>query len=212
MKRFSKILFLLILLSIIRLSQSCKVDDFTYNSNTIEFKYNKIKIQNIDNSGIYSRYLSTDTMYNGAVTFKISVMDSTNKFTSAKPYASFGFSTLTAKTENEPPTMPYKPKYKIQKLNIITMESISQSLPANTDITNHFVYYSENFKLYKSRDELLSYFNASFESDTTDFQISLKDKIQNNRAQFLIIITLSDGQELRANTKLIHLITTAYNE
>ena len=212
MKRISNILILVILLSIIRFSQSCIVDDFTYNTSFIEFNYNKIKIQNIDNSGVYPKYMSSDTMLDGAVTFKISVMDSINKYAYAKPQASFGFSTLTAKTENEPPSIPYKPKYKIQKLNIISMESISPSLPANTDVTNHFVYLSESFKLYKSMDELLSYFNASFVSETTDFQISLKDKIQNNKAQFLIIITLSDGQELRANTKLIHLKTTAYNE
>lgn len=120
MRHTSKVLFVIGIFFILRLTQSCG----TCSDEPFYLDSNLIMIKNLDNSGLYTASSNIDTMFSAAVAFEVAIYDSTNTFYTSliKPKTPFGFS--TAQALSKCPQI-YKSKQNISKISIITLEAIS---------------------------------------------------------------------------------------
>jgi hypothetical protein len=202
-----KIYFILFLFFIIRLFVGCCrcSNDYT----TIE--YQKVRILNIDgNASSPNNFpiLNSDTMFNSAVAFGVSVIDTTIDYTK-KSYVvelnNFGFSSANA-TTCDCPTL-YKSTQQIVDIKIFTLEDISPTIKANTNVTDLFVAYPSKSSLYTPIDKLYPLINENAISTRPEivFYVFCKESIQNDKAQFVINIELSDGHFFSEFTNLIHI-------
>lgn len=207
MRHTSKVLFVIGLFFILRLTQSCTCSDEPFYLDS-----NLIMIKNLDNSGLYTASSNIDTMFSAAVAFEVAIYDSTNTFYTSlvNPKTSFGFS--TAQALSKCPEI-YKSKQNISKISIITLEAISPEIPVNTDVTEYFLTQESNTFLFQPLETLINtaLYSYSLDDPLFTFKVFFKEDIQNDKAQFAFEILFSDGRTLTAKTNLIHL-KPSFNE
>jgi len=208
MKLSTKVIFILSLIFILRLTQSCG----TCSDEPFYLDSNLIMIKNLDNSGLYTASNNIDTMFSAAIAFEVAIYDSTNIiYTSlVKPKTSFGFS--TAKARSPCPSI-YKSKQNISKISIITLEAISPEIPINTDVTTYFLTQDPNSFLFQPLENLINtaLYSYNLYDPLFTFNVFYQGDIKNDKAQFAFEILFSDGRTLTSQTNLIHL-KPSFNE
>jgi len=204
MPTFKKIVLILSVVFFSRLLFSCCDCD----NSSIPFDINNASIENIENSGEWPGINPTDIMQSQAAAFKITLGTDSIVFAAANCYSlnNLGFT----KAFSCECSTPYHPNQKITDIRISNIYSINTSIPINTELSNdHFVYAKENWnsfsEMYLSKESFLETINPEIVSDTPEFSfmIFLKDKIENNTAQFLITIELSNGESLVLQTRIL---------
>lgn len=206
MKRPLRILVLISLAFILKVVSSCVRPSFDF-----EFDFSKITVTNLDNSDIYAMRSDRDTMYSEALAFEVTLSDD-ELFADGgllKTETAFpGFTPASAMS----PEFRYHPRHQIISINIVTLEELSPSVPAGSDVTQLFVanvphYFTRDF-LYIKADELSSIFNLEYYpgEPSVTFQLFCREEILNSKARFSITATLSDDSTLAAATSMITII------
>lgn len=201
-----KVLFVLFLIFISRLFFSC----CNCPDDTTSVNLNKVNIDNIDNTFQYgySEITKKDTLYRAAVAFKVNVIDSTVTETHWFYVANMGFNSASAFQPCECPQL-FQPKQNISEIKIITQKDINSQIKAGSDVTDLFVGTPTDNFLYTPLDKLLEKLEGTVSAGMAGYSVSIycKEPIDNETAQFEILIGLSDSRILRATTRLIHLST-----
>jgi hypothetical protein len=199
-----KVLFVLLLIFFSRLFFSCCncPDDLT------SVNLNSVKIQNIDNNFQYGYSQTTlkDSMLRAVVAFEVNVIDSTVTETHWFYGAIPGFTSASAFQPCECPQL-FQPVQSISEIKIITLKDINAQIKAGADVTDLFVGTPTDTFLYTPLKKLLDKLKGSIASGIAGYSISIfcKEQIDNDTAQFEVLIGLSDSRILKAKTQVIHL-------
>lgn len=206
MKRPLRITVLVSLVFMLKVVSSCVVPIID-----IEFDFRKITVMNLDNSEIYAMRSDGDIMYSKALAFEVTLSDDLLfaggrliKAETAFP----GFTPASAMS----PEYRYYPRQQIRSINIVTLEDLSPSILAGSDVTQLFVAHVPHYVtldfLYIKADELSSIFNQEYYpgEPSVTFQLFCREEIRNSKARFIITATLSDESTLVATTNMITII------
>jgi hypothetical protein len=200
MKTLIKTSLILLFFFSLRLVQSCLNCPEDY----IAFDFSTVIVHNVDNSGTYTTWASSDTMYSAAVAFEIQVdgdllsMDFNKSFNNM-----FSFSGALAMEEC---ATLFTAKNTIANISIITLNEMSDMVHANTDVTELFLGKTNDF-LYTGLDEIIPFINQKVYGGypRTSFQIFCRENIKNSVAQFIIRIELSNGEIISGASSLVHI-------
>ena len=201
-----KILFVLLLIFVSRLFFSC----CNCSDDTTSVSLNKVSISNIDNTFQYGYSETTmkDSLYRAAVAFKVNIIDSTVTETLWYYGANMGFTSASAFQPCECPQL-FQPTQSISEIKIITLKDINSQIKAGTDVTDLFVGTPTDNFLYAPLNKLLEKLKGTVAAGIAGYSISIfcKEQIENETAQFEVLIGLSDSRMLRSTTRVIHLST-----
>lgn len=201
---FPKVLIIFALAVGFKLFFSCTPE----SQDPMDLNYNKISVVGIDNSGQYLEYYSsTDTLYSDAVTLKLTLTDTANRFASLfLPNLKQVFSFQTLQADDVDPV--FIPVNKVVDINIKTLMDINDSIKAGADITEYFLYsIGGDFQLYQNLTQGISSLNGikSFNENSSIILI-LKTSIENTNAQFEVEVALDNGDKLKTSTVIFDII------
>lgn len=207
MKTFSKLILIIIIVSIARFIPSC----CSCQNDEYSFSYETIAIRNIDNSGAWSKPSTKNVMPAKGVAFEIQIKGIAPVMAKCNNLQSLGFNTLTAQTCNCDEL--YYSTSSIQDIRIRTLEKINDDFCCGDDVTNLFLANScisceDIGNFYITIDELVRRINPEALNKTllNSFLIYLSVPVENSVAQFEIEVELSDGTSIVAQTSLITII------
>ena len=208
MKFFSKIFILFISITILRLTFSC----CSCENESYSFGYNNIIINNIDNSGQWSKPSEKDEMSAGSVAFEIQIAGTEVVVSeSLKKLRINGFKALSAQDCNCDDQ--YTPNQEISEIHIRTLYDLNSEYCCNDEVTplflaNTCVDCEDIGSFYITIDELQKRINpgALYHSPVNKFLIYLKVPVENDKAQFEIEVVLENGQSIVSTTNLIAII------
>jgi hypothetical protein len=199
----NKIILIFLLGFTLRIIYSC----CECENNIQRYSINNIIIQNIDNSGIYTKPAG-DTLYRNAVAFEITLNNNEFSYSTYESYGTTGFSTIFACDCNT----YFQVLNKIDSITIITENNINFEYPAQTDITDLFVAFSplqqnEFTSIYRPINEVIEQLNEStqFNDNFLKFQCFLTIPVDYNEISFQFNIYLSDKTLVSKNTSIIYL-------
>jgi hypothetical protein len=175
------------------------------NSEPLYYDLEYITVSGCDNSDIYLSFEETDTMKYEAVAFNILLSaDDLYYLTNLKNTNNFGFS----QTYAWECVHYYKANQNITDIKITTLFDISNRIPANSDVTGNFLYNTNNNynKLYTKFNDIKSSVNVTSSNIGCEFYIFYKNAVQNDSAQFVVEISLSDDRVLIDTTNVISII------
>ncbi len=207
MKLLTRSLFIITLVFVMRTLSGCYnpvcPDDINY------FDFSKVKITNLDNSGMYPTNLLSDTMEKAAVAFEINVSGDFPFMVQAKNHKQgFGFSEANAFSKENCP-MLYKANSDIKNISVISLLKINESIPANTDISELFLATDQTrygTDLYVPLSQLYNKINHVYNDyQYTRFQLFLTKDVENDSARFVINIKLADNSVLSDTSSLIYI-------
>ncbi len=203
-----KIIFVLVLIFILRVFGSC----CRCSEETIPMQLNEISIKNLGTVGDYNGvvYNKTDSMLRSKVAFEVIVADSTIELRNdyyVCNKTNWGFSTASA-TKCDC-YLNFKPEQQIVDIKIFSLFKMSEHIQANSDVTKYFVADPEGSELYTPINKLLLNNVVISGSPAIDMRFFCKINIENDKAQFVINIELSDGKILSAFTNELYLTETA---
>jgi hypothetical protein len=117
-----------------------------------------------------------------------------------------GFATASAFQPCECPQL-FQPVQSISEIKIITLKDINAQIKAGADVTDLFVGTPTDSFLYTPFKKLLGKLKGSVTAGRAGYSISIfcKEQIDNDTAQFEVLIGLSDSRILKAKTQVIHL-------
>lgn len=185
------------------------LSDCSCGDDTIPYSFNRTRIVNIDNSGIYGSETNSNELKRAAVAFSLKLSDT--NFTYFDYYAAtskpiFGFSGAYAYTKDCDPI--FESTAHINSITIITDHNLNASISAGQDVTEQFlVRLNSNPQsgLYETLENALTQIRyKGYPFVVINFY--LKIPVENNSAQFSFNISLSDGTEVTASTNLITII------
>lgn len=173
------------------------------------FDYSKLQIESMDNSG--ARLIQgNDTLKSEAVAFKVEISGNDSLIYSTNNVG-FGFEQTTAFTCDC--SIPFKSNQTVDSIKIQTIYTISDQILAGTDVTHLFlgnlaVNSSESKGLYTTLDKIIEDVNSTvlFDSQTYVFYLFLKQKIETDKAGFIIKIYFSDKTVLTQFTPIVTII------
>lgn len=204
MKQTFKILTIVVCVFLIRLTLSC----CRCREELVNFDFNTILIENLDNSTWRPIQAHTNSMLSTAVAFEIHISDSTIReiHFMAHQRTSFGFPSAMAMQPCECGSI-FELNNEITKLAILTLEDISPQTPAGTDITQRFLWGKEREYLYQPMDSLLVNLNTPFIafSPNKSMRVFYMDTVMTSQAQFVVEFQYADGQILSDTTNLIQI-------
>ncbi len=200
-----KVLVLIVAVSILRIISGCGdcPDDPVY------FEFDGLSISNLDNSGAWSQVATSDTMFNEAVAFGISITGyiGPERFKSSLLNSS-GFSSCYAFGSECPEIL--KPLHQLTAINITTLFPIDSATPANSHVSNLFVASDASYgNLYQSLTSLIEDIKDKTYSDISEeaFNIYLKSKVLNDKARFIISMRLDNDSIISDTTNTIYIKT-----
>jgi hypothetical protein len=205
MKTLRKILIIILFGFVLRTLSSC----FNCNcdNDAFYFDFTRVELTNLDNSQSYAIPTQSDTMSSKAVAFEVKIVND-NLF-SLKNVSKNMFSLSSAYAWSCDCPQFFRANNKIEKISIITVFDINTNINANSDITDRFVAHKENYhqptELYLSIEELYSRINPETYSDQAveAFKLYLKDEVENEKAQFIIHVQLTNGIVLSDTSKIL---------
>lgn len=200
-----KILSLFLLLNVVRLFTSCLECD----NEPVPFDFTSMQIKNLDNTDTFIRYSEGDSMKRNAVAFEIEVSTDRFRYTSNfRMNDIIGFSEALALEECP---AKFRPRQRLENIEIISLTDISEELQANSNITNQVVAYQKNNSnlsyLYLTWDELYQIINPDlyYNEPVERFQVFLKPEVLTDSLQLAINVHLSDERMISDTTNVIHL-------
>lgn len=203
-----KILIILLFGFILRTLTSCICN---CSDDTTPFDFQNIMIENLDNSGDWPVVTEHNEMYSKAVAFSVTAFaEDIFVMNMLKQINLAGFN--SAKAFSCDCAVLFSANQKIEKITITTLFSISDQIPAMSNVTDYFVADSHernNWEtIYVDMDNIISHINPEtyYDSGSQDIQVFLKEEVKNDKAQFIIDLDLSDGRVLSDTTNLITII------
>jgi len=200
MKTFNKTLLIILLFFSLRLIQSC----LTCPDDTIAFDFSTVSVNNLDNSGTYATWPSSDTMFSAAVAFEVIIEGDLNWLAFYNFSNNFcSFASASAMADCDP---LFEPNIPVAKISIITLFDVSPEFLADSDVTELF-YGQNNDFLYTSLEEIIPTINRSpyYGSPSTAFQVFCNKNVLNTMAQFIVRIELSNGTILNGTTTVVQI-------
>jgi len=173
------------------------------------FDFTGIRIQNLDNTGIWPKVMLNDTMKREAVSFQIEVSGDNRLLGKVeKTSFSFGFPGAYAWSKEYCPPV-YEANQKIDNLTIVSLLRLTENIPSNTDVTDIFLATEETSyqtDLYVPITKLYQKINHTYiEYPKTGFRLFLGRGVENDSAQFIIKVRLADNTILADTTRVIHI-------
>lgn len=182
--KLTNIIIVLITIIAIRSCSGCCEDP-----PEIPFDYRKMEIETVEN------------MFSEKVFFEITISDTIRNYYAGQSYKpNFGFTNAHALSCPDP---VYISNQQLKKIQVETLFPISSQIPAGQDVSSYFYGRS---KLYISLDELIASMSNVYYQPQTSFTLFLKEKVENENAQFVITLNFSDGSVLIDTTKMINII------
>lgn len=210
MKKYLRALNVLFFLFLLRVMISCcMLSDCNCGDDTIPYTFNRTKIVNIDNSGVYSTETSSNELKRAAVAFSLKLSDTNFTYfdyyaVSSKPI--FGFPGAYAYTKDCEPI--FESTLRINSIAITTLQDINDSIFVGQDVTEQFLVRlnsNPQSTLYKTLESALTQIRyKGYPFVVINFYLIIP--VENNSAQFSFIINLSDGSVLTASTNSITII------
>lgn len=210
MRILKKAIFILLIVNVLRIIPGC----CECNEPTMEFNFNRTAIRNLDNSGEWLRSTDADTMLPEAVAFEVNLYDSLGYFYHEYAAANFlkSFVYTNCQAFSCDCSIPFIARQHLTDIRIITFYSISENIPAGSNVTELFVgklrgNYANSSSVYNDLSAIIrqtenkTYHDSGIES----FGIYLKPEVENQVAQFEIQCTFSDQRVLTDTTQLIHI-------
>lgn len=209
MRILKKVLLILLIANILRIIPGCCDCDEPLRY----FSFNRMDMNNIDNSGDWAKTSYRDTMPAAAVAFEVALFDSMGYYyySSIPKMDNLGFSTANAMSCDC--AYPLQANYYLTKIRITSLFSISEEIEAGADVTDFFVgklsgNSSSGNSVYQSLASIVRqtegkiYYDGGIES----FHIYLQPEVENTSARFVINLTLSDNSIFSDTTNLIHIV------
>ncbi|MBN2807511.1 MAG: hypothetical protein JXR22_12710 [Prolixibacteraceae bacterium] len=207
MKRFIKVILIIVAITTFRLFWSC----CSCNDDYFSFEYERVLISNIDNSGQWSKPSDVNIMPAAGVAFEIQIVGSEPVLTSQCRKRPMGFNALQAQDCNCEDI--YIPNQTIRSVRIRTLEKLNEDYCCNADVTELFLANSclaceDIGSFYITFDELVRRINpeAFYQKPINQFLIYLIVPVENTLAQFELEIELSNGRTIIGQTALIEII------
>ncbi len=204
MKLFIRSVSIILMLFILRALSGCFNHDCP--DDVYPFDFSKIKINNLDNSGMGPKVISNNTMNKAAVAFQVFISSDLSYLGKyRRKTQGFGFSEVNAWT---PCPTYYASNQSVESISVVTLLEISSLIPANTEISDLFLgsdetsWYKTN--LYLPLQKLSQKINHTYiDAQEVQFRLFLGREIENDSAQFIVNIEFSDSTSLSDTTHLI---------
>lgn len=207
MRQFRKISVLVISVFLLRLAVGCCNCEDQYYS----FDYENILIENIDNSGQWSKPSESNAMPAEGVAFEIQILGSDPVLSAKSQIFSTGFTTASAQSCNCEEL--YVASHTITEIKIRTLEDLNSDYCCNDDVTSLFLANSclsceDIGNFYITIDKLIHRINpeAFYQIPVNKFLIYLKTPVENTTAKFEIEVVLSNGKSIIGQTKSIDIL------
>lgn len=209
MRTLKKALLILLVVNILRIIPGCcECDD-----STMPFNFNRLTINNLDNSGDWAMTTTSDTMVAAAVAFEVALFDSSGYyyFAQGPPVNTGGFCSAMAMKCDCASLL--KANQYLKDILITTLYSLNPEIDAGSDVTEWFVARPTNTgasgnSLYLSLESLClqsegkTYYDSGMES----FGLYLTIPVANSHARFVIKTIFSDNITLSDTTRLISIL------
>lgn len=207
MKQFSRITFIVLITTILRLfAGCCSCNDQYYN-----FDYVSMLIKNIDNSGQWSKPSESNKMPAAGVAFEVEIMGSDPISNQNISLASLGFTASKAESCNCEDL--YIPNHAISSIKIRTLIDLNADYCCNDEVTELFLANScldcdDIGNFYVTMEELVHRINpdAFYQTPINKFLLYLKVPVESSQARFEIEIGLENGTSIIGQTALIEII------
>jgi hypothetical protein len=197
----AKVLLILLATSSLRIFFSCTPpppNDMTYNA---------IKLSGVDNSDRFmKRNAEVDTLYAGAVAFRLTLSDSTLHYAkhSVKSAQMFAFKQAMALS---PAERTFLPTVRVTEIKTFTLFHINGQIKAGDDVSSRMVFDGgSDFELYQTTSSAIDALNRTQIGASGSVIMVLKDVVEGSNAQFRVEVTFEDGSQLIATTNLFTLI------
>lgn len=206
MKLFIRSVSIIFMFFILRAISGCFNHDCP--DDVYPFDFSKIKINNLDNSGMGPKVISNNTMNKAAVAFQVFISSDLSYLgQSRQKTQGFGFSEVNAFSKTKCPTY-YVSNQSVERISVVTLFEISSLIPAKTEISDLFLgsdetsWYKTN--LYLPLQKLSQKINHTYiDAQEVQFRLFLGREIENDSAQFIVNIEFSDSTSLSDTTHLI---------
>lgn len=211
MQLFKKVLFILLIASVIRIIPGC-CDDC--DPLPLYFDFTSLELNNLDNSGEWVVAGSTDSMQPAAVAFGITISDSLGyypHYAVANIIGAFGYKTSNAmRCECSQPMIAY---HYLTDIEITTLYDINEELHAGDDVTGYFVGQLQSNSspvsgVYLDLATIIAQTENKvyYDNGVEAFGIYLKPEVETPQARFAITLTFSDNSILTDTTRLIQIL------
>lgn len=197
-----KVTLLVIVFTAFRVLNSCTPPP------PVAINFNAVNAYGIDHSGKYAQtYQVADSMYSEAVAFVVTISDSTYWF----DYYSCAHTLRDWLSFTEAKASDYSPCYysktKVSDLAFYTVYDINETIKAGERIDEHVYFSGVRAALYhQDKNRVIESFNGYQNVPFSSALLILRPKVQNNKVQFKIDITLEDGRVLTCLTNTVKII------
>ncbi len=197
----SKAFILIIVVFVLKTLAGCR-------SKQIEFSYNSIHIDGIDNSDLHPDKHPTDILFRDAVAILLTLSDTQDDYRTTtltkKINELLAFEPAYAVVDVFP---SYIPVPKVESIRIITLYDINSNIRAGDDVTSYFLYDTGNpEELYLPLDEAIDNFNCkkgkNFPIVGSSVLLVLTKSVQNTKAQFEVHVHFENGDEITGTSPL----------
>lgn len=200
--RHGKVLIVISCWIIIKILMSCNPPP------PIDFRYNSIKIEGINNNSEYIGDNITDTIYAAALCLKLSLFDSAQYYAQSNFKANvplFSFKKAMAMEYAD----SYIPEIKLASIKVVSIYNINNEIEAGDDVTDIFLFTDKRFSsvLYNYQEWAISGFNEAHSNPGSFIFMVLKVPVENSKAQFYIEVQFEDGSTLSDTTNTFQIIT-----
>ncbi len=199
---FFKATLLVILFTALRIFNSCTPPP------PIGMDFNTVNAFGVDHSGKYTNPNTVaDSMYSEAVAISVTISDSTLWFRS---YSSVNtristFSLTEAKASDYTPY--FYSETKVVDMAFHTIYDIDETIKAGDRIDEHIYFSGERTALYhQDKNRVIESFKGYHNAPYCSALLIFRPKVQNNKLQFKIDITLEDGRTLTCLTNTVKII------
>lgn len=207
-----KVTFMLFLIFIIRVFNGC----CRCGNETTTIHFNAMSIvqnDDINSHGELVNYVA-DTMLNSRFSFTVALYDTNiapNQYYFSNVLSQFSFTTANATTCDCYNLFRFDEE--IVKVSIYNLYELSPAIPANTDVSAYFAINSKESLLYKTIDKAISEINTRRTNvyPSLEIQFFCTETIQNDSAQFIVNVELSNNITLSAFTPIVYLVAPKYN-
>jgi len=186
-------------------SSCCNCDD-----NIFYFDYDAVIVNNIDNSGQWSKPSNVDSMSYNSVAFEVQIAGNNLTANKSNSLNFNGFKQLSAQSCNC--DEKFIPNQTISNIKITTLENINDEYCCNDDVTvlflvNNCANCDDIGSFYLTIENLTNRINTDlYNSPLNTFLIYLKEPIENSKAKFEIEVSFSDGSSIITTTNLISIV------
>jgi hypothetical protein len=201
MQKLARAFTILTLVFLVRLVFSCC--NCTEQEATYQFDH--LLISNINNAEWTANQTDFDVMYDEAVAFRMTLIDSSS---TEYHLAQNRRPALTGAMAMQPCECPWHffIRHEISEFSVISLRDFSTDKPAGTDISSSFVFQTGWNHLYVNIDSLIPRLNLdyiSYEQPKKVIDLFCKDRVENDSLQLVFQIHFVNGDVIADTSNVI---------